>query len=43
MQNGNKQMKSKNDTASGAYHLRDLCGGGDNEPNNTLKRSNAVS
>lgn len=29
--------------ASGAYHLREFCGGGNNEPNETLKTSNAMS
>jgi hypothetical protein len=26
-----------NNKASRAYHLRDFCGGGNSEPNNTLK------
>jgi len=30
--------KQKNvSKASGAYHLREFCGGGNSEPNNTLK------
>ena len=32
-----------NTEASGAYHLREFCGGGNKEPNDTLKTSNAVS
>ncbi len=33
----------QNTEASGAYHLREFCGGGNKEPNDTLKTSNAVS
>jgi hypothetical protein len=43
MQNGNKQKRMYSAEASGAYHLREFCGGGNNEPNDTLKTSNAVS
>jgi len=45
MQNGNKPKKKRmyNTEASGAYHLREFCGGGNNEPDDTLKTSNAVS
>jgi hypothetical protein len=45
MQNGNepKTKRMYYTEASGAYHLREFCGGGNNEPNDTLKTSNVVS
>jgi hypothetical protein len=38
-----KKKRMHNTEASGAYHLREFCGGGNKEPNDTLKTSNAVS